>query len=89
MSCEVCKGYTGVNCPVCGSGLYETCPNCKGTGEGDWQVFDIYTREVIGCTENAYLIAADDEDIAESKGQRYCKFSDVCQTCKGDGVIRK
>lgn len=64
-----------------------TCPDCKGTGEGDWQVFDVISREFVDCTENAYLIAAENEDIAELRGQRYCKYSNVCQTCKGEGEI--
>ena len=86
--CEVCAGYSSYNCPVCGEELrMMTCPDCKGKGEGDWKVFDIKQRIVIRCSEVAYIYAADDEDSAEQLGKRYCKDSNVCQTCKGEGEI--
>ena len=64
-----------------------TCPDCNGTGEGNWRVFDIKDRVFVDCTENAYLCAAEDEDTAEYLGKRYCRESCVCQTCKGEGGI--
>lgn len=88
MSCEVCAGHDTYNCPVCGKEpRLMTCPDCKGTGEGDWKVFDIKQRIVVRCSEIAYIYAADNEDSAEELGRRYCKESNVCQTCKGLGEI--
>ena len=88
MSCEVCAGYSTYNCPVCGgdAGVI-ICPDCNGTGEGDWKVFDIRQRIVVRCSEIAYLYAPDTEDQAEQMGRRYCKESNVCQTCQGAGEI--
>lgn len=90
MSCEVCSGYSSHNCPVCGGNSSAiTCPDCKGTGEGDWKVFDILQRMVINCSEIAYIYAADSEDEAELQGKRYCKESNICQKCGGAGEISK
>lgn len=88
MSCSVCAGYNTYACPVCGPQCnVQTCPTCNGTGEADWKVFDIISREVVPCTELAYIYAAEDEDEAERKGQRYCKLSCECETCRGVGEV--
>lgn len=88
MSCSICEGHDTYACPACGPQCeVMICPVCGGTGEGDWQVFDIHTREVINCTEVAYIFAAETEDDAENLGQRYCKESCECQTCKGKGEV--
>lgn len=90
MSCEVCAGYSSYNCPVCGGeDSMSICPNCKGTGEADWKVFDIKQRVVVRCTELAYIYAADSEDEAEAQGKRYCKENNICETCDGLGEIQE
>lgn len=88
MSCSVCRGYDSDNCPCCGEDMdIIDCPNCNGTGEADWQVFDVKTRETVDCSEIAYHYAAEDEDEAEFLGKRYCRLSCECQTCKGNGSV--
>lgn len=88
MSCSVCQGYDSHKCPCCGDGLEVVgCPNCNGTGNADWMVFDIKERVAVPCIESAYLYAAEDEDEAEYLGKRYCKLSCECQTCKGEGLV--
>lgn len=90
MSCPVCEGYSSQSCPCCGNEVsIIDCPDCKGTGRGDWKVFDIQQRMVIRSTEIAYIYAADSEDEAEEQGKRYCKESDICQTCKGLGEVQE
>ena len=88
MSCEVCAGYSSYNCPVCGGDTKMiTCPDCNGTGEGDWKVYDLVKNVVVKCPQLAYELAPDTEDKAEELGKRYCRESNVCQTCKGLGEI--
>ena len=88
MSCSVCAGYVGVDCPCCGSHAnIITCPDCGGTGEGDYKVWDIHERIEVGCDRLTYLYSANTEDDAEERGQRYCKLSCVCQTCQGEGTL--
>lgn len=88
MSCEVCAGYSSYNCPVCGGEVsMTTCQDCKGTGEGDWKVYDIKLGIVVRCSKIAYIYAADDERAAELMGKRYCKESNTCQTCNGLGEV--
>lgn len=88
MSCSVCAGYVGVDCPCCGSHANViTCPDCGGTGEGDYKVFDVNTRMDVDCTRIEYMASADTEDEAEEKGLKYCKLSCVCQTCQGEGTL--
>ena len=90
MSCSVCAGYSSYNCPCCG-GYTETidCPDCGGTGEGNYTVWDVHNRREVSCTRLAYLLCADTEDDALERGQRYCKLSCVCKTCNGEGTIEK
>ena len=90
MSCSVCLGYSSANCPCCGA-QYEVidCPDCKGTGEHDYTVWDVHLGLEVSCTKLAYLSAAGDEDTALERGQRYCKYSCVCKTCNGEGTICK
>lgn len=88
--CSVCEGYSGVACPVCGKGEKKevTCPDCNGLGHQGYFAFDIIKRECVSCTEIAWLILADDEDIAESRGARYCKQEvEPCRKCGGEGYI--
>ena len=88
MSCEVCAGYSTYNCPVCGEqARMMTCPDCNGTGEGDWKVFDVVKRMVINCPKLAYDLAPDSEDKAIEMGKRFCRESNICQTCKGVGEL--
>lgn len=88
MSCSVCAGHTVQSCPVCGPQCeVQICPTCNGTGEADWKVFDIHSREVVECSELAYIYAAETEEEAEEMGKRYCKLSCECQTCKGRGDV--
>ena len=90
MSCEVCAGYSTYNCPVCGEqARMMTCPDCNGTGEGDWKVFDVVMRMVVNCPKLAYDLAPDSEDKAIEMGKRFCRESNICQTCKGVGEIPK
>ena len=86
--CEVCAGYSTYNCPVCGEQLrMKICPDCNGTGEGDWKVYDILDDVVLSVPKTVYDLAAEDEETAEQLQQRFCKESCVCQTCKGLGEI--
>ena len=86
--CEVCEGYSNDKCPVCGGGAKMiTCPDCKGTGEGNWKVFDVVSRMEVSCPELAYELAPDTEDQAIELGKRFCRVSNTCQTCKGVGEI--
>lgn len=88
MSCTVCAGYSSQDCPCCGKGAGVTdCPDCGGTGEGAWKVWDIIDRVIVDCTEIAYQIACNDEDEAAVKGKRFCKLSDTCPTCRGTGQV--
>ena len=88
MSCEVCAGYDSYKCPVCGEQIkMVTCPMCKGTGEGDWKVYDRVDDVVLRATRQAYNMAALNEEDAEGLNERYCRESNTCQTCKGLGEI--
>lgn len=88
MSCAVCAGYSSQNCPCCGVEAQKvTCPDCKGTGYGDWTVFDIIKRVDVKCNEAQYRRAALSEDGAADRGERYCRASCTCQTCQGEGEI--
>ena len=88
--CEVCAGYSTYNCPVCGgdAGVI-ICPDCNGTGEGDWKVFDVVKRMVVNCPKLAYDLAPDSEDKAIEMGKRFCRESNICQTCKGVGELSR
>ena len=88
--CEVCKGYTGVSCPVCGKGSVKekVCDKCHGLGHTGYYAFDIITREKVECTESAWLALPVDEDDAEYKNKRFCRMEvDVCTRCCGDGFV--
>lgn len=86
--CEVCAGYSTYNCPVCGEqARMITCPDCKGTGEGDWKVYDILEDVVLTVPKDVYDWAADDEETANLLNQRFCRESCICPTCKGKGEI--
>lgn len=88
MSCSVCQGYSSHNCPCCREDVRMIiCPDCNGTGKGNWKVWDIYERKEVECTEIAYLTAPEDEDVAHYLGKRYCRLSSICLTCKGEGEI--
>lgn len=88
MSCEVCAGYSSYNCPVCGNvAKMITCPDCNGTGEGDWKVYDLVKNVVVKCPQLAYELAPDTEDKAAELGKRYCRESNTCKRCKGVGEI--
>lgn len=63
------------------------CPSCGGTGESFWMVWDVIDRQEQSVTEADYLRAAEDEDDAFLKGQRYCKLDCGCDTCKGVGSV--
>ena len=86
--CEVCAGYSTYNCPVCGEkSIKIACPDCKGTGEGDWKVYDILDGVVLSVPKTVYDLAAEDEETAEQLKQRFCRESCICPTCKGEGDI--
>lgn len=85
--CSICEGHSSYNCPCCGEGVMVECPDCGGTGEGDWMVFDINLRKEVSVTESVYRHAADSEDEAVEKGKKYCKVSCTCMTCQGEGYI--
>ena len=86
MSCEVCKGYAGVDCPVCGS--HETCPDCKGHGE-IYYAFDIHARTFTRCNDITYLLLPESEDEAYMHNKRYCQGEVVmCKRCLGEGKIK-
>lgn len=88
MSCSLCKGYDSDKCPSCSNDLDTiACPTCLGSGEADWKVFDVIERRIVSCSEVAYIYAAVDEDDAYYLGQRFCKLSCECQTCKGKGDV--
>lgn len=88
MSCSVCRGYDDTNCPCCGEDVRMiTCPDCNGTGEGNWQLFNIITRKVVDCTRDEYLAAPIDEDMAFYLDKECCRLSCTCLTCKGEGEI--
>ena len=86
--CEVCAGYSAYKCPVCGKQQEKiTCPDCKGTGEGDWRVYDILDDVILSVSKDVYCMAAEDEETAEQLKQRFCRYSCTCPTCKGEGDI--
>lgn len=88
MSCSVCAGYSSHDCPCCGTEPQKiTCPACKGTGHGDWKVWDIIKRVEVTCNEIAYRTSPRNEDDAIRLGKRYCRYSCTCKTCGGDGEI--
>lgn len=88
MSCSVCAGHDTYNCPCCSEEVNMIeCPDCKGTGEGDYKVFDRIDRIAVRCDKIAYYYSPDDEDAASAMGRRYCRLSCTCQTCKGEGEI--
>lgn len=87
MSCELCRGYVGVSCPACGSGMVE-CPECHGTGEGPYYAFNTKTRRDVKCTETAWHALPATEDAAVAKGEHYCKQEHYdCPLCGGLGEI--
>ena len=87
MSCVVCAGYIA-DCPVCGKQVSMTdCPDCGGTGYGDWVVWDIIKMQEVSCTEQVYRSSAITEDDAIDRGQRYCRHSCTCKRCNGLGEI--
>ena len=87
--CEVCRGYAGVSCPVCGSGSAESeCPDCNGLGHTGYFAFDIINRVNVKCTENAWVALPSSEDDAEVSGKRYCRQEvEPCARCGGEGYI--
>lgn len=88
--CSVCQGYTGVSCPVCGSGSLEEreCPDCNGLGHKGYFAFDVIKRVDVKCNENAWLTLPVDEDEAERMGKRYCRQEvEPCGRCGGEGFI--
>lgn len=88
--CNVCQGYVGVSCPVCGDGSLreEECPICKGLGHTGYYAFDVHSRKDVKCTETTWLALPDTEDDAYEKGQRYCKQEvEPCSKCGGEGYI--
>lgn len=88
MACSVCAGHDTYNCPCCGEEIRMIdCPDCNGTGKGGWKVWDIIDRVVVDCEEIAYLASPEDEDEAAYMGKRYCRYSDKCPTCHGEGQI--
>lgn len=88
MSCPVCAGHDTYNCPCCSEEVRMIdCPDCNGTGYGDWKVWDIIKREEVSCTETDYRYSARTEDEAIERGQRYCRLSCTCKTCRGEGMI--
>ena len=90
--CNVCQGYTGVSCPVCGKGSLEEheCPSCNGLGHTGYFAFDIIKRVDVKCTEIAWLALPIDEDDAERLGKRYCRQEvEPCYRCGGEGFILK
>ena len=90
MSCEVCAGYDSYKCPVCGEQVRMViCPDCKGTGEGDWKVYDILDDVVLNVPKAVYYLAAEDQDTAEQLQQRFCRESCICPTCNGEGEIQQ
>lgn len=88
MSCSVCLGHSEADCPCCGT-QYNVidCPDCGGTGKGNFKVWDIIERHEVSCNQLEYMIAAEDENEAFDKSQRFCKLSCVCQRCNGEGVV--
>lgn len=86
MSCDVCRGHwLNSACPCCGESP-EECPECGGT-RTDYQLFDIVSREFLSCSKEEYLAAPDGEDEAEEQGERLCKYTMVCEHCKGSGYV--
>lgn len=50
-------------------------------------MFDVVKRMVINCPKLAYDLAPDSEDKAIEMGKRFCRESNICQTCKGVGEL--
>lgn len=90
--CNVCQGYSGVSCPVCGRGSLteHECDACNGLGHAGYFAFDIIKREFVKCTETAWLALPVDEDDAEIRGKRYCRMEvEPCPICGGEGYVLK
>lgn len=88
--CNVCNGYSGVSCPVCGRGslMEKECDACNGLGHAGYYAFDIIKRECVKCTEKAWLALPVDEDDAENRSKRYCRMEvEPCPICGGEGYV--
>lgn len=70
---------------------YVTCPLCNGKGFHFW-AFCLRTREEIEVTEATYACLPDNEDVADSLGQHYCKADDgirYCPLCEGEKKVNE
>lgn len=67
MSCPVCRGYVGVECPACGH-------RCELPEEpAKYYALNIVTRKDVEVTGSAWHALPKDEDDAERQGKRYCR----------------
>lgn len=88
MACSECAPYGVSYCPICSpEPQMVECPACGGKGR-TYFAFNIERRTTTECTETAYNCLPEDEDVAASLNQNYCKGDiEVCEVCDGEGTV--
>ena len=90
MSCSICHGYIGVDCPVCGPRMdIVPCPECEGTGINHRLAFNIKTREFVEVNPLTWMLLPVTEEQAEAKDWNFCRAEDNCPYCKGLGEFHR
>lgn len=88
MACSECRGYGVSYCPICSpEPTMIVCPTCGGKGTFHY-AYDIENDKDVECTGATYECLPENEDIARSRNQHYCKgYFETCEVCDGTGEI--